>query len=669
MPAVETALPPELAARFEVVRVLGQGAMGRVILVQDRRLGRPVALKLMLERPDTERRLRFQREAESLARVRHPAVVAILEAGVTDDGPYLLLEPIDGRPLSRIPAGSDPRPVLLDVADGLDAIHRAGLVHRDLKPSNVMVTEAGRGVIVDFGLVLDPDRTRLTRTSDLAGSLGYMAPEMLQGRRPSPATDWYAFGSMAFQVLDGKLPYDATTLVGAAEGLALPPPRFTRLDAADPWTRAISACLGQEPARRPARADQLRSLLEAGPEATSTGQFAALGTSSSRPRQPPRGLAQGLALAGVAGLALALGLVSGPGPEPGPTPIPEPGSAPLPGPTDPVPSGDIGPLVDLADRLWDDPQVRTLLATPWDATTETLVELWHAGRSAFRARARNLDAALEAAARAPLTPTAQHAAGRIDTLVRALGRTRLRCDGCRDPVLGASTAAALEALVGRGVRAAREPALSSDTPPGGPRSHRSPAWEETALATLGGDGRSFKVLRSLKEGQPFEPRPHHAFELKFVSLLGERFVILQEDKAGFRDFLQESVYSGPRREPPGDFVSALEPVPGPLVLVLTLWDTNPDSVSLQLTLRGRDQDVLFDFPVPRHAFADREPELAAVGREAHWESLGLRIRIEPGAIPAGPVRAGLSFRGIQGTGAPSDTGFLGTVAQQVGGSP
>ncbi|NUQ50172.1 MAG: trypsin-like peptidase domain-containing protein [Phycisphaerae bacterium] len=184
-----------------------------------------------------------------------------------------------------------------------------------------------------------------------------------------------------------------------------------------------------------------------------------------------------------------------------------------------------------------------------------------------------------------------------------------------------------------------------------------------------GKDADFKVLRSLKEGQPFEPRPHQAFELKFVSLLGERFVILQEDKAGFRDFLQESVYSGPRREPPGDFVSALEPVPGPLVLVLTLWDTNPDSVSLQLTLRGRDQDVLFDFPVPRHAFADREPELAAVGREAHWESLGLRIRIEPGAIPAGPVRAGLSFRGIQGTGAPSDTGFLGTVAQQVGGSP
>jgi serine/threonine protein kinase len=201
---------------YEVRGLLGEGGMGQVLDAYDLHLRRRVAIKVPLQNVDDTV---LRREGQALAALRHPSVVAVHAFGHHEGRPYLVLEHLSGVSLEEYAAQRRERgnPVgiaetvdlLIRVAEGLAVIHEAGVSHRDIKPSNVMLVPGNRLVLMDFGLVLPEIHVR--RNEHVAGSLGYMAPEVLTGAvRPGRGhlTDLYALGVVAFELLTGTLPYD-----------------------------------------------------------------------------------------------------------------------------------------------------------------------------------------------------------------------------------------------------------------------------------------------------------------------------------------------------------------------------------------------------------------------------------------------------------------------------
>ena len=221
--------------RFVIEAVLGEGGMGRVYRVFDPRLGRRVALKVLLAdgASETERAqaaARMEREARAAAAFNHPNVVAIYDVGEVGGSPYIAMELVSGRTLRTatddVSAGLPQRlGWLLDVARGLGAAHRAGLVHRDIKPDNVMITTDGVVKVLDFGIArrseaagpvdaaaptVTPAVPTITAEGVAIGTPRYMAPEQIRGEPLDGRADQFAWGVMAFEVLAGRLPWDDT---------------------------------------------------------------------------------------------------------------------------------------------------------------------------------------------------------------------------------------------------------------------------------------------------------------------------------------------------------------------------------------------------------------------------------------------------------------------------
>jgi serine/threonine protein kinase len=214
--ASERALP-ELT-RFRVMSRIGAGASGTVYRAQDRRSGEVVALKVLHEGSAAAQR-GLQAEFEALHELDHPNLVKLHEVGSEDGVVFVAMELIEGVDFVRFVR---PRPYLLDeqrlrsalvqCVVGLDQLHAIGKVHRDIKPGNVRVTNDGRVVILDFGLLADAHAGMTVELSDnlQAGTAAYMAPEQAVGDPVSPATDLYALGVMLYQALTGELPFSGT---------------------------------------------------------------------------------------------------------------------------------------------------------------------------------------------------------------------------------------------------------------------------------------------------------------------------------------------------------------------------------------------------------------------------------------------------------------------------
>jgi eukaryotic-like serine/threonine-protein kinase len=215
---------PERVGRYEVVRELGRGGMGVVFLANDPRLKRPVALKMILaaEYAGPEVRLRFQTEAEAVARLRHPNIVPIYEVGEQDGRPYIALEFVGGGSLNERNRGQPQSPrtaaeLVRTLALALDHAHRQGIIHRDLKPGNILLAEDGTPKIADFGLAKfvptdDPAGVTplgLSATGAVLGTPSYMAPEQAGGQvhAVTPATDVYALGAILYELLTGRPPF------------------------------------------------------------------------------------------------------------------------------------------------------------------------------------------------------------------------------------------------------------------------------------------------------------------------------------------------------------------------------------------------------------------------------------------------------------------------------
>jgi hypothetical protein len=225
------------------------------------------------------------------------------------------MELLEGRSLELGPVDFDAVEVMLQVAEGLEAVHAAGLVHRDLKPANVFLCRDGRAVLTDFGLVRDPDLTALTKTGHVVGSLAYMPPEVLLGESPGAPSDWYSWGVSLFRILEGRLPFRAEQLVGVAQGEPLPGLVFEEVDPASPVAallrRQISADKEGRLQGRAAIEDFLERPVEAPPVSPTRSQAFSLVSGGPSGRRAPR-VVLGLAAVGFVGWLLHGGRTVGP---------------------------------------------------------------------------------------------------------------------------------------------------------------------------------------------------------------------------------------------------------------------------------------------------------------------------------------------------------------------
>lgn len=266
--SVETASGPTISG-YIILGELGRGGMGVVYQALQTKLNRVVALKMILDGAYAgERELaRFRSEAEAVARLQHPNIVQIHEVGEQDGKPFFSLEFVDGGSLAQKIAGK-PQPVreaatlVETLARAMQAAHDKGIVHRDLKPGNVLLTADGTPKIADFGLAkrLDVD-VRHTRSGAVLGTPSYMAPEQASGKGDvGPAADVYALGSILYELLTGRPPFQAETtwdtLLQVLSHEPVPPTRLQPKLARDLETICLK-CLEKEASRRYATADAL----------------------------------------------------------------------------------------------------------------------------------------------------------------------------------------------------------------------------------------------------------------------------------------------------------------------------------------------------------------------------------------------------------------------------
>ena len=208
--------------RYLIEKEIGRGGMGVVYLARDRQLlSKPVVVKVLREesRQKAWIKKKFRQEIEALARIDHPGVVGILDAGEIAPGqPYLVMQYVDGQVLRSImsPRGMSFERVariIRQAAHALEAAHDKGICHRDLKPANIMVQSLAENEefvkIIDFGIatIKDPYGEITQSNTSVAGSLAYMAPEQLRGNAV-PASDIYALGVIAYEMLTGRMPFE-----------------------------------------------------------------------------------------------------------------------------------------------------------------------------------------------------------------------------------------------------------------------------------------------------------------------------------------------------------------------------------------------------------------------------------------------------------------------------
>jgi eukaryotic-like serine/threonine-protein kinase len=275
---------------YRTLRLLGEGAVGRVYLAVNDIQGELVALKVLplaeAGHDDDlgEARNRFLVEAYATRALRHPHVAAVLDAGETGRHGWIAMELVPGSDLTRYvrPARLLPEAVVLQVvakvALALEHAHQAGIVHRDIKPSNVRVDWATDVVkLTDFGLARQDD-AEATRTGLMLGTPSYMAPELLAGSVPSARSDLYALGVMLFELLSGRLPHEAPTLGGLLHSVATqaaPDLRGLRPEIDAGVARLVADLLQADPALRPpsaaAVATRLGELAAAQPVAAGSG--------------------------------------------------------------------------------------------------------------------------------------------------------------------------------------------------------------------------------------------------------------------------------------------------------------------------------------------------------------------------------------------------------------
>ncbi|HET9200326.1 MAG TPA: serine/threonine-protein kinase [Dehalococcoidia bacterium] len=262
-----------LAGRYEVVAVLGSGGMATVYKARDAFLNREVAVKVMapwLADDDAYNR-RFGEEARAAAGLSHPNIVTIYDTLEEEGRRFIVMELVDGRSLDELmPLEQD---AALDVArklaSALDYAHSMGIVHCDIKPQNVLVDASGRPKLLDFGIARATTQTWAMATTVL-GTAAYMAPEAVEGRRPDARSDVYSLATLLYEMLAGRLPYeaDSAAAVTAQRLVADPVPLSKYVSVPKPLEQAVMTALARDPDKRPQTAAAFAATLAPAEEST-----------------------------------------------------------------------------------------------------------------------------------------------------------------------------------------------------------------------------------------------------------------------------------------------------------------------------------------------------------------------------------------------------------------
>lgn len=275
-PAAATELPhPPKIGRYRILEVLGQGGMGTVYLAeQTEPIQRQVAIKLIRSsRLDTQFTHRFEAERQALARMSHPCIAQVYEAGDTENGqPFFAMEHVPGLPITgycdRERLTIDQRlDLFVAVCRGIHHAHQKGVLHRDIKPENIILDSQGNAKIMDFGLARPVNRLTpgQTQAGFIVGTPHYLAPEQLEGKEPDTRADVYACGVVLFEVFTGRLPFGGSNameiiLKHLKEAPASPREFWPEIPAE--LERILLKCLEKAPEARFADAGELGRELE-----------------------------------------------------------------------------------------------------------------------------------------------------------------------------------------------------------------------------------------------------------------------------------------------------------------------------------------------------------------------------------------------------------------------
>jgi serine/threonine-protein kinase len=250
--------PPQSIARYQIIRMLGEGGMGSVFLAKDPEIDRLVAIKLLRGGLDESLRERFRREARAIGQLHHINIVMVFDVGEHDGSPFFAMEYIEGQTLAQIirSGAAIPLPSAIHWIDGLCAglhyAHKRGIVHRDIKPANLVVDEENTIKILDFGIARG-QAPGMTQAGVLLGTPNYMSPEQISGEPADRRSDAFAVGTVFFELLTGKRAFPGDIRTGVLRKiLASEHPPLRELAPAVPEGLAaiIERCLSRNPADR-----------------------------------------------------------------------------------------------------------------------------------------------------------------------------------------------------------------------------------------------------------------------------------------------------------------------------------------------------------------------------------------------------------------------------------
>ena len=252
--------PGKMLGQYKIERRIGQGGMGVVFKARDTALDREVAVKVLQHSPldDPKTAERFQREAKSLARVRHLNLVQIYNVGSSGGLQYFAMELLEGVTLCALLrerkklSAEEFMPSLGQLLGALQAVHKEGIIHRDMKSGNVMICPE-RTVLMDFGLAKDESQSGLTSVGVVLGTPDYMAPEQAEGRPMGPPTDIYSLGIIMFEALAGRLPFQGKSAYSIIrQHLETVPPRLEEFtpQISHQLAGIVQRCLAKNPSER-----------------------------------------------------------------------------------------------------------------------------------------------------------------------------------------------------------------------------------------------------------------------------------------------------------------------------------------------------------------------------------------------------------------------------------
>ncbi|HET9096651.1 MAG TPA: protein kinase, partial [Candidatus Baltobacteraceae bacterium] len=257
---MDTFIGRTLSGRYEVLELIGRGGTADTYRALDKVLEREVAIKVLIDRSDDVNK-RFLREAQAMANLNHPCIVAVFDVGEESGISYIVMELVRGKTLRDLEGGSisyrQALTYLIDILEALEYAHSQGTIHRDIKPSNIMTVEDGKHVkVMDFGLARrTSDMTQTTRTGQIVGTIGYLAPERFLSKPADIRSDLYSVGIVMYEIFTGTVPFrndkdDLVATIFSHVHDAPTPPHEINRNIPDPLERVIMRAIDKDPGKR-----------------------------------------------------------------------------------------------------------------------------------------------------------------------------------------------------------------------------------------------------------------------------------------------------------------------------------------------------------------------------------------------------------------------------------